>query len=210
LPDGLPIGAARSPALLNLNGEVLAVPRACNKLEFGPCTPVAATLLTDWGSSLPCARGIGLSMDKAHRRLFIACQGEPTVQRDDPATRNKDLLMVMNADSGQVVASTQIGIGTDGGAYDPKTGDVFVTRRDSGDGKNGVIHVFHENSPDKYSKVADVKTIYGARTIAPDPKTHHVFPIATEQNDPVPATPENPYPRPKPLFSSFKVVGIGK
>jgi hypothetical protein len=26
--------------LLNLNEEVLAVPRACNKPEFGPCEPV--------------------------------------------------------------------------------------------------------------------------------------------------------------------------
>jgi hypothetical protein len=26
------------------------MPGACNKPEFGPCTRVAATLLTDWGS----------------------------------------------------------------------------------------------------------------------------------------------------------------
>jgi hypothetical protein len=161
-------------------------------------------------SSLPCARGIGMSMDTAHRRLFIACQRQPTVQRDDPATRSKDLLVIMNADNGQVVASMQIGIGTDGSAYDPKSGDVFVTCRDSGDGKNGVTNVFHEDSPDKYSKVADVKTIYGARTISLDPKTPHMFTISTEQNDPVPATPDNPNPRPKPVPSSFKVVEIVK
>ena len=33
-------------------------------------------------------------------------------------------------------------------------------------------------------KVAEVKTIYGARTIALDLKTHHIFSIATEQNEP--------------------------
>lgn len=50
LPDGLQIGASLSPALLNLNGEVLAVPRACNKPEFGPRTPVAATVTDGLGA----------------------------------------------------------------------------------------------------------------------------------------------------------------
>ena len=60
----------------------------------------------------------------------------------------------------------------------------FASRRDGGDGKNGVTKVFHEDSPDKYTLVADVKTIYGARTISLDPKTHHIFTIGTEKNDP--------------------------
>ncbi|HTF23537.1 MAG TPA: hypothetical protein VK937_06410, partial [Candidatus Limnocylindria bacterium] len=47
--DGLPIGSACAPASRNRNREVLAVPGAYNKPEFGPCAPVAATLRTDWG-----------------------------------------------------------------------------------------------------------------------------------------------------------------
>jgi hypothetical protein len=35
--------------LAYLNEEALAVPRAWDKPEFGPCALVAATLLTDWG-----------------------------------------------------------------------------------------------------------------------------------------------------------------
>jgi DNA-binding beta-propeller fold protein YncE len=146
----------------------------------------------------PCLRPVGLSMDTAHRRLFMACQGAAA------------LLVVMNADSGKVVASMPIGIGADGSAYDPATGNVFITCRDGGDGKNGVTKIFHEDSPDKYSPVADVKTIYGARTIALDPKTHHIFTIGTEQNDPVPPTEKNPNPRPRPVPSTFEVLEIGK
>ena len=146
----------------------------------------------------PCQRPVGLSMDTAHRRLFMACQGD------------KPVAVVMNADNGKVVASMPIGIGSDGAAYDPGTGDVFFTCRDSGDGKTGVTKIFHENTPDQYTPVADVKTIYGARTIALDPKTHHIFSVGTEQNDPVPPTAQQPNPRPRPVPSTFTLVEIGK
>jgi hypothetical protein len=139
-------------------------------------------------------------MDTAHRRLFLACQPSPT----------SGVFVVMNADTGKVITSMPIGIGSDGAAFDPATGDAFATCRDSGDGKNGATYIFHEDSPDQYRKVAEVKTIYGARTIALDPKTHHVFSIATEQNEPVPATPQNPNLRPRPVPSSFTLVELGR
>jgi len=162
-----------------------------------------------WPSD-PCLRGSGIAMDRAHRRLFISCQGQADPQRDDPATVSKNLMVVMNADNGKVVASIHIGIGADGAAFDPGTGDVFTTCRDSGDGKHGATYIFHQDSPDRYSKVAEVQTIYGARTITLDPKTHHIFSIATEQNDPLPATADNPHPRPKPVRSTFELVEIGR
>ena len=118
--------------------------------------------------------------------------------------------MVMNADNGKVVTSAPIGIGSDGAAFDPGTGNVYATCRDSGDGKSGVTKVFHADTPDKLTLVADVKTIYGARTISLDPKTHHIFSIGTEKNDPMPPTAKNPNPRPKPDLSTFQVIEIGK
>jgi hypothetical protein len=64
--------------------------------------------------------------------------------------------------------------------------------------------------PDKISRVATVKTIYGARTVALDPKSHHIFTIGTEQNEPVPPAAKNPNPRPKPVLSTFELLEIGK
>jgi hypothetical protein len=52
--------------------------------------------------------------------------------------------------------------------------------------------------------------MYGARMLALDAKTHHIFTIGTEQNDPVPATADNPNPRPKPVLSTFAVQEAGK
>jgi len=152
--------------------------------------------------SAPCDTPVAMTMDQANRRLYIGCRGKGATA--------PGVLIVMNADNGKVVASQPIGIGADGDVFDPATGNVFVTCRDSGDGKTGATFIFHADSPDKISPVATVKTIYGARTVALDSKTHHIFTIGTEQNDPVPPTPKNPNPRPKPVLSTFELVEIGK
>ena len=140
-------------------------------------------------SSAPCVRGVGLSMDTAHRRLFIGCQAIANQVPGGPTgAPERNLLVVMNADNGKVVATMPIGLGTDGTGFDPGTGNVFVTCRDIGDGQTGATYIFHEDSPDKYSQVARVNTIYGARTIGVDPKIHHIaFSVSTEKNDPAPA-----------------------
>lgn len=159
------------------------------------------TIKNKWPTA-PCVSPVGLDMDRANRRLYVACRGKgPTAP---------GVLIVMNADNGKVLTSLPIAIGVDGDVFDPGTGDIFATCRDSGDGKSGVTKIFHADSPDKISLVADVKTIYGARTVALDPKTHHVFSIGTSENTPVEPSAKNPNPRPKPVPSTFEVVEIGK
>ena len=149
-----------------------------------------------------CDAPVAMAMDKTNRRLYIGCRGKGATA--------PGVMIVMNADNGKVVASMPIAIGVDGDVFDPDTGNVFATCRDSGDGKSGATYIFHADSPDKISLVATVKTIYGARTVALDAKTHHVFSIGTEKNDPVPPTAKNPNPRPKPVLSTFELLEIGK
>ena len=149
-----------------------------------------------------CDAPVALSMDQANRRLYIGCRGKGGTA--------PGVMLVMNADNGKIVATAPIAIGVDGDVFDPGTGNVYATCRDSGDGKSGATYIFHADSPDKISLVATVKTIYGARTVALDSKTHHVFSIGTEQNDPVPPTAKNPNPRPKPVLSTFELLEIGK
>src|ERR1700722_375986 len=149
-----------------------------------------------------CDAPVAMAMDKENRRLYIGCRGKGPVA--------PGVMLVMNADTGKVVASAPIGIGVDGEVFDPETGNVYAACRDSGDGKMGATYIFHADSPDKISPVATVKTIYGARTIALDTKTHHVFLIGTEKNDPVPPSAKNPNPRPKPDLSTFELLEIGK
>src|SRR5438552_14078945 len=78
-------------------------------------------------------------MDVQHHRLFSA-------------GRNPQMLVVLDSDSGKVLQSFPISAGADAAAYEPETGLVFVSTRD------GMVHVFHEDSPDKFSEAETIKT----------------------------------------------------
>jgi len=47
--------------------------------------------------------------------------------------------------------------GVDAAAYEPETGLIFASTRE------GKVHVFHEDSPDKFSEVETIKTEVGAK-----------------------------------------------
>ncbi len=53
---------------------------------------------------------------------------------------------------------------------------------------DGTLSIAHEDSPDKYSVVEQVKTVARARTMALDPKTHHVY-LSIADFEPPPAAP---------------------
>lgn len=104
----------------------------------------------------PAGGPTALAMDPQHRRLFSA-------------GRDPQMLLVMNADTGKVIQSFPISAGVDAARFDPDTRLIFASTRE------GKLHIFHEDSPDKYSVVQTVNTEYGAKTMGLDTKTHQVF-----------------------------------
>jgi len=75
---------------------------------------------------------------------------------------------MMNADTGKIIGqATPIGDRVDTTIFDPETGMIASATRE------GTIHIFHEDTPDTYSVVETVKTEFGAKTLAHDPKTHN-------------------------------------
>jgi DNA-binding beta-propeller fold protein YncE len=138
----------------------------------------------------PAGAPTALAMDREHRRLFSA-------------GRNPQMLVIMNADNGKIVQSFPISAGTDAAAYDPASGMVFVSTRD------GMIHVFHEDSPDKFSVVEPVKTEFGAKTMGLDAKTHRLF-LDTSDFGAAPApTADRPNPQPTATLDTFRVLVYG-
>jgi YVTN family beta-propeller protein len=137
-----------------------------------------------------CEAPSGIAMDTAARRVFSGCS-------------DSKKLAVTDADSGKVVAAPAIGEDTDASAFDPETKLAFASCRE------GVLSIVHEDSPDKYS-VVNVKTEFGARTMALDPKTHHVFLVTADLKPPAPKTAENPNPRPQPVPGTFRVLEYGQ
>ncbi len=132
----------------------------------------------------------GLAIDIKTHRLFAACDGQ---------------MVAVDADTGKVVATVPTGKGNDGMEFDPDLKYIY-----SPNGGDGTLTVIHEDSPDKYSVVENVKTQVRARTMTIDTKTHKVYlPIAQFGAAPA-ATKDNPRPRPAMVPNSFAVLVYGR
>jgi len=145
----------------------------------------------------PCEEPSGLAMDTKTRRIFSGCSNQ--------------MVAVMDADSGKVITTLPIGKGVDATAFDPGTGYVFNSC-----GQDGTLSVVHEDSPDKYSVVENVKTHAGARTMALDIQTHNVYLAVAEFEAAAPAPAPGadgkaaPRPRRKMVEGSFGLLEFGK
>jgi hypothetical protein len=139
----------------------------------------------------PGGTPVSMAMDRVHRRLFSGGR--------DPQT-----LVMMDAESGKVLQSLPISAGVDANVFEPETGFLFVSTRE------GKVHIFHEDTPDKLSEVETVKTEYGAKTMDIDPKTHNLF-LTTADFGPAPApTAARPHPNPAPISGTFRVLIYGR
>jgi DNA-binding beta-propeller fold protein YncE len=139
----------------------------------------------------PAGGPTALALDQEHRRLFSA-------------GREPQILVVMDADNGHVIQSFPISAGVDAAAYEPETGLLFASTRE------GMIHVFHEDSPDKFSEVETVKTEFGAKTMGLDTKTHHLFVDTADFGPPAKPTADQPQPRRTAVPGTFHVLVYGQ
>jgi len=135
----------------------------------------------------PAGAPAPIAIDRENRRLFVAGR--------EPA-----MMVVMNADNGKVIQSFPISNGADAEVYDQKTGLIFVSTRE------GWIHIFHEDSPDHYREAGKVKTEFGAKTMAYDPKTDRIFVDTAEFGKTPDPTKEHPHPRPMPVLGTFHLL----
>jgi hypothetical protein len=139
----------------------------------------------------PAGAPTALAMDVPHHRLFSA-------------GRNPQMLVVVDSDGGKVLQSFPISAGVDAAAFEPGTGLLFVSTRE------GMVHVFHEDSPDKFSEAETIKTEFGAKTMGLDTKTHNLF-LDTADFGPAPApTTERPHPQRPAIRGTFHVLVYGK
>jgi DNA-binding beta-propeller fold protein YncE len=114
----------------------------------------------------PCMGPTGIAYDKASNRIFSGCSNTS---------------VVVDADSGKVVASIKNGTRVDALGWDPSKKLIFIPN-----GGEGNVTVVHQDSPDKYTVVDTVATFAGAKTIAVDPVTHNAYLFQPERG-PAPA-----------------------
>ena len=134
-----------------------------------------------------CKEPSGLAFDQKNRRLFSVCGNQK--------------MMVVNADTGEVVATVTIGEDPDAAGFDPDTQLVFSSNGESGD-----LTVIHQDSADKYTILENVPTRKYARTMAVDFSTHSIFLPFAEFEAVTPKGEEEPPMKP----NSFGVLLVGR
>jgi YVTN family beta-propeller protein len=97
----------------------------------------------------------GLAFDAGNRRLFSTCDNRK--------------LVVLNADTGAVVATLPIGSGVDGAAYDPDLRRVYTFNG------LGTMTVIQQDSADSYRVLEQAATHFGGHSGAVDPATHRIY-----------------------------------
>lgn len=124
-----------------------------------------ATVARRW-STAPCKQPVSMALDTAHHRLFSGCRS--------------GLMAVSDYQAGKVVATVPIGAGVDGATFDAASGDAFASNAD------GTLTVIHQDTPDKYHVVENLKTPEASRNMGLDPNNHRVF-IVSAKFGPAPA-----------------------
>jgi hypothetical protein len=135
----------------------------------------------------PAEGATAIHLEVQHHRLFIG-------------GRNK-MLTIMNVDSGKIVRTFPIGAGVDTIISDFGSGMLFVAVRE------GILRIFHEDNPDKFKSVEDVKTEFGARNMAFNPKSHRLFLSSADFTPAAQPTADQPNPQPG-RFWYLSFVGL--
>jgi hypothetical protein len=148
------------------------------------------TIKSRWPTA-PEGAPTAMAIDEKNRRLFSAGRGPQFV-------------IMMDVDTGKVLQSYPISAGVDANSFDAGTGMLFVATRE------GMLHIYHEDSPDKLSEVEAVKTEYGAKTLQVDPKTHNVFLTTSDFNPLAAPTEKQPHPLPTAKPGNFRVLVYGR
>jgi DNA-binding beta-propeller fold protein YncE len=136
----------------------------------------------------------GLALDAKNHVLFLGC-------------RNPGVMVMMNADTGAILGTLPLGTQNDGVLFNPATGEALAATGD------GHLTVIKQDGPGHFAVTQILTTLPGARTIALDAKTNHIF-LMTAEYGPVPADAPPPVPgriqRGPMIPGSFKIIEIGR
>ena len=145
-----------------------------NPAPSGPAKQTAAPQVLDWSheSSQPnsadsrllffqlgpaCLEPSALAVDGGHQRLFVAC--------------NNRTMAVLNADTGELVASLPTGPGTEAIGYDAGRGLIYAANG----GANGSLTIVRQDVTDTYAVIQNLPTRQRARTLAVNTATGEVY-----------------------------------
>jgi hypothetical protein len=139
--------------------------------------------------------GSGLAFDAKNHILF-AYYRQPM-----------PVVVILNADNGNIITTLPTGVGVDTVAFNPATMEAISTEN------AGSITFIKENSPTSFTIEQTLQTMAGAKTVALDTKTGHLFTMTAEYGPAAPDAPPGPAGRPArgPMVpGSFSILMVGK
>ena len=142
----------------------------------------------------------GLALDIKNKVLFTACasSGNPPAQPPQPK------MVVLNAVDGKILTILPLAGGSDGATFNPETMEAFSTQG------NGTLTIVKEKTPTNFEVEQNLETINGARTIAFDSETNHIFTMSQERGPAPAAQPGGRAGFGPPVPGSFTILMIGK
>ncbi len=133
----------------------------------------------------------GLAFDAAHKRLFAVCSNQKVV--------------ILDIESGKVLASPTIGKGVDGAEFDAIGGFILAS---NGEGTLSVV----STKDDKFEVVQTLPTAPRAKTLTLDAKSRRIYLPTAEfeaAKEPAKDAPKNARPaRPAMKPGSFKIIVV--
>ena len=127
-------------------------------------------VLASWPLS-PCEGPTGIAYDRTNYRIFTGCSKTSAV---------------LNARTGKIVSTIPNGEGVDALGWDPSQKLIYIPA-----GRDSSVTIVHQDSPDKYTVVAKVSTMAGAKTISVDPVTHKAYLFQPQYGLPSSDAPKN-------------------
>ena len=175
-----PIALGGKPEFLAADGKGKVFVNIVDKDVVAVVDLASRTVVNRWPVA-PGGRPVGLSLDPVKHRLFIGC-------------RTPQKLVVMNANTGAIESSLDIGAGVDATRF--IAGQAIAS---TSDGALSVAAI----KQGAWSIVQTVKTPNGARTMDFDPVTHVIY-LPTAELEPA----ANGRTQPKP--GTFMIVVVGR
>lgn len=154
------VGGAMEEARSDGQGKIFADVEDEKKIAVIDVKTMKVLNKIDLGESAGEPAGMGL--DVKNHLVFAMCA--------DP-----NVCVVVNTDSGKVLATLPIGNGTDGGGFNPNTMEAFSSQRE------GTLTIIKEISPTNFVVTQNLQTKAGCRTSSLDTKNNHIVLIYTER-----------------------------
>jgi len=186
------LGGAPEQAVSDGNGHIYVDIEDKGNIAVVDAKTLAVTAHYDVsGKAGTCA---GLAIDAKNRVLFAAC-------------RNPHVMIILNADDGNIISTLPLSGVTDGAVFNPATMEAFSSHAE------GTLTVIKENSPTSFAVEQDLTTMPSAKTLTLDTKTNRLLLIAAKFDPPPAGTPplsNGRIARGPMVPDSFSILAVSK